>query len=528
MTSNKNAFILSLAVSIAAFMEILDSTIVNVALHDIAGSLGTSMDESTWIITSYLVTNGMILPLSSWLSDRLGRKNFFILCIAGFSLSSLLCGLATSMTMLVVFRLLQGISGGGLQPSQQAIIKDSFPPEQLGTAFAITGIATVCAPIVGPVLGGYIVNSYSWRWIFFINVPVGIIAIFLVNHLIPASDNKRNKSASVDYIGMAFIALSIGCLQIALDNGQKHDWFSDPFITTLFVLAFLLFVAAMLWIPEQKHPIINLKLFKIATFRNANILMFFIGAFVNVTVMLIPLLVQQSFGYNAFQAGLILLPGGMTALFLLPFIAKISKKVSQKTLVIVGMLLSVFSMYNASLLSAETTRDYFIYLRILQVMGLPFLFVSVTAMGFANIPQKESNNASAIIVLMKNIGGSFGISLITSYLIHREQVRQAYLVHNITLANHNYTTALTNYTTFFHNTFLDLQTASHVAMAKIYQLLQAQAVILAYIDTFRLLMWIFVVLAILAFLLPQTPQPHHVHKVGETTASKEINAEKNS
>jgi len=298
-------FLVSIAVSLAAFMELLDTTIANVALAHIAGTLGAGAEESTWVLTSYLVSNGIALPLSGWLATIMGRKNFFIFCILGFTFTSFMCGISTTMPMLIVFRLLQGLTGGGMQPTQQAIIKDSFPPEKLGIAFAITGVTMMAAPILGPSIGGYITDNFSWRWIYFMNIPIGILATVLVKYFVQdTSKCEKNLRNDVDYIGLSLIVIGLGSLQIVLDKGQQEDWFSSPYIQILSVIAIISLLLAILWLLKQKNPIVDLNLFKIPSFGLSCIMLFFLGFTMYSSTTLLPMLVQENYGYTATLSGL--------------------------------------------------------------------------------------------------------------------------------------------------------------------------------------------------------------------------------
>jgi DHA2 family multidrug resistance protein len=503
-----NPLFISTAVSLAAFMEILDTTIANVALTHIAGSLGASMEESTWILTSYLITNAIVLPLSGWLSELMGRKSFFLFCILGFTITSFLCGIATTLPILIIFRLLQGLAGGGLQPSQQAIIKDSFPPEKLGMAFAITGIATVFAPILGPALGGYITDEFSWRWIFFINIPIGVLAAILVKKFVyDPVESQKKKVGSIDYIGLGFIAIGLGTLQLVLDNGQQYDWFANNFIIVFSIISFSCIVLSIFWLLKQKNPIVNLRLFSIPSFGISCLMTFFIGAFVNVTVMLLPMLVQNDYGYNATLSGMILVPGGIAILFLLPVVGKLLKHIQAKYLIAFGMFLCASSMFYATQLSPQTDKNTFILMRILQTIGVPFLFVPVTTLAFSKISAKDSNNASAITVLMKNIGGSIGISLVTNQLVHSQQIEQSYLVAHLNGGDWGYNNCLDMYNHIFNNLhfvfFMNQKEILQGSLAKMYQLIQLQASILAYIDVFEILGFIFLGLAIISLFMSE-------------------------
>jgi DHA2 family multidrug resistance protein len=498
-----NPLLVSTAVSLAAFMEVLDTTIANVALSHIAGSLGASSEESTWVLTSYLVSNGIVLPLSGWLSALMGRKNFFIFCILGFTLTSFLCGIASSLPMLIVFRLLQGLAGGGLQPSQQAIIKDSFPAEKLGMAFAITGITTVLAPILGPTLGGYITDNFSWRWIFFMNVPVGLLAAFLVKILVqdPPSAQKR-KVDSIDYTGLSLIALGLGALQIVLDKGQQEDWFDSSFIIIFACIAVAGLTLAVFWLLRQKHPIVELKLFKIPSFSLPCLMIFFVGFALYASAMLLPMLVQTSFGYDATLSGLVLSPSGIATIFMMPVVGKLVNKIQAKYLISFGMLLTAVGMWATGLVTPQTDYTTFVLVRILQTVGLPFLFIPASTLAFSKISPENSSNASAIVSLMRNLGGSIGISLVTNKLIHSQQIEQSYLVQHLTTADPGYRSALTNFTQTITNLGVPSAQAPTLAMGQIYQQLVTQASILAYRDAYNFVAGILVILTLVALFMP--------------------------
>jgi DHA2 family multidrug resistance protein len=500
----KNPLLVSLAVSLAAFMEVLDTTIANVSLSSISGSLGASSEESTWVLTSYLVSNGIVLPLSGWLSALMGRKNFFILCILGFTLTSFLCGISTSLSMLIICRLFQGLAGGGLQPAQQAIIKDSFPPEKLGMAFAITGITTVLAPILGPSLGGYITDNYSWRWIFFINIPVGLLAAFLAKILVvdPPSAQKQ-KVGSIDYIGLSLIALGLGALQIVLDKGQQEDWFDSSFILLYSCISAIGLIFAVIWLLKQKNPIVNLKLLTIPSFGMPCLMIFFVGFALYASAVLLPMMVQENYGYNATLSGLLLSPGGVATMFFMPLAGRLVGIIQAKYLVSFGMFITAAGLWASGLITPQTDYTTFVEIRILQVLGLPFLFVPTGTLAFSKIPLAESSNASAIFTLMRNLGGSIGISLATNYLIHSKQIEQSYLVQHMTPSDPGYQSALAHYIDFFTQQGASAaQAALKLGPAKMYQELIHQANILAYCDSYNFIAAILVVLGILALLMP--------------------------
>jgi DHA2 family multidrug resistance protein len=498
-----NPFLVSIVVSLAAFMEVLDTTIANVALAHIAGSLGASSDESTWVLTSYLVSNGIVLPLSGWLSALMGRKRFFITCILGFTLTSFLCGISTSLSMLIVCRLLQGLAGGGLQPSQQAIINDSFPPEKLGMAFAITGITTVLAPILGPTLGGFITDNFSWRWIFFMNVPIGIVAAFLVQMLVqdPPSAQKQDVG-SIDYIGLSLIALGLGTLQIVLDKGQQENWFGSNFIIIFSCISAVALVLAILWLMEQKNPVVKLSLFKIPSFSMPCLMIFFVGFALYSSAALLPMLVQGNFGYDATLSGLVLSPGGIVVLIMMPIVGRMVNVVQAKYLISFGMLATAFGMWATGLISPQADYITFVCVRILQSFSLPFLFVPASTLAFSKITPENSSNASAIVSLARNLGGSIGISLVTNKLMNSMQVEQANLVQHLTSADPGYNSLLAQYTHTLSNLGLAPSRISMTAMGQIYQQLLHQASILAFRDAYDFIAVILVVLGIAALFMP--------------------------
>jgi DHA2 family multidrug resistance protein len=417
-----------------------------------------------------------------------------------------MCGVSTSLPMLIVARLLQGLAGGGLQPMQQAIIKDSFPPEKLGMAFAITGITTVLAPILGPLLGGYITDSYSWRWIFFINVPVGLFAAFLVKMMVqdPPSAQKQN-IGSVDYIGLGLVAIGLGALQIVLDKGQQEDWFDSSFIVFFAAIAAIGLILAVFWLLEQKNPIVKLRLFAIPSFGMPCIMIFFVGFALYSSATILPMLVQANFGYDATLSGLVLSPGGLVTLFMMPIAGRVVTLVQSKYLISFGMLLTAVGMWAAGLVTPQTDYNTFVLVRVLQVVGLPFLFVPASTLAFSKISPENSNDASAIVSLMRNLGGSIGIALVTNKLIHSQQIQQANLVEHLTASDPGYTGSLATYTQAIMNLGIPASQATTDAMGKIYQELLHQASILAFRDAYNFVALICVALGIMALFMPGNP-----------------------
>jgi DHA2 family multidrug resistance protein len=488
-----NPWLVAVVVSLATFMEVLDTTITNVSIRHIGGSLGAGTDEATWVLTSYLVANGIILPLSGWLAGVMGRKRFFLTCIAGFTLASFACGASTSLAMLIVCRLIQGAAGGGLQPTQQAIILDSFPPSKRGQVFAITGITMIAAPILGPTLGGLITDNFNWRWIFYINIPVGITAFLLVLRMVEDPPHARaHGMGRVDYFGLGLIAIGLGALQIVLDKGQQDDWFDSNFIIGMAAVAVACIVTAIVWLWRQANPMVDLHLLRDRGFAMSCILIFMTGFVLYGGSTLLPLMLQTLFGYDATLAGMVLSPSGFAIMFLMPVSAKLIARVPAKYLVTIGMLFCAFGMYHSMHITPDTDYNTFLWIRLSQVIGLPFLFVPISTIAFRNIPQEKSSKASALFSLSRNIGGSIGIALAIAWLTRATQQRQT------VLAEH---TSLTN-PVFQHAQSVAEQTFGvHIGLPYLYNLMQNQASLLGYIDTYAALCLLMLGGAIAAFLL---------------------------
>jgi len=494
------AWVIAPVVALAAFMEIMDISIANVALPHIAGALSSSQNESTWVLTSYLVTNAIIMPISGWLANTFGRKRLFLVCITGFTVTSLLCGLAPNLATLIIVRALQGATGGGLQPVGQAILADSFPPEKRGMATAIYGIAAVVAPVIGPTLGGWITDNYDWRWIFLINVPVGVVLVFLVQAVIKERGAAaRGPRRSVDWMGFGFVALALGCLQIVLDRGQDADWFGSGAITALVIASALGFVL-LTW-RELTHadPMVDLKLFRDPSFAVTFLMMLMLGFMLFGSTFLIPAYAQQLMGYRAVDAGLVLSPGGLITIVLLPVVGRLINKVDMRILAGIGFALGGFSMLlMTKLLYLGMSFQTLMWLRVLQSASLPFLFLPINQMAFRDVPRAKTNNASALINLARNFGGSIGIAFASTLLTRREQFHQSRLVEPLQGLN-------PAYSDFAHQVGSALGTAPDApgTLASIYQGVLQQASLLSYIDAFKILGLMF--LALLPLLLLVRP-----------------------
>jgi MFS transporter, DHA2 family, multidrug resistance protein len=469
-------------------------------LPHIAGSLSSSQDESTWVLTSYLVTNAIIMPISGWLANTFGRKRLFISAIAGFTLTSLLCGLAPNLPTLIALRALQGATGGGLQPVGQAILTDSFPPEKRGMASAIYGIAAVVAPIIGPTLGGWITDSYEWRWIFLINVPVGIVLVLLVQSVVKerGAAARPRGPLSVDWLGFSFVGLALGCLQVVLDRGQEADWFSSTLITTLVIVSVTAF-ALLIW-RELHHanPMVDLRLMKNPDFAITFLLMLMLGFMLFGSTFLIPALAQQLMGYRAVDAGMVLSPGGIITIVLMPLVGRAINKVDLRLLTAIGLVIGGASLLLMTNLYLDASYATLVWLRVLQAASLPFLFLAINQMAFRDIPPEKTNNASALINLARNFGGSIGVAVASTELTRRAQFHQSRLVEQLQGLNPSYPDFAQQMAHVYGST-----PDSTLTLASIYQTALQQAALLSYLDAFKLLAVIF--LALLPLLLLVRP-----------------------
>jgi DHA2 family multidrug resistance protein len=500
-----NPWLIAVVVALGAFMEVLDTSIANVALPYMAGSLAASNDQSTWVLTSYLVSNAIVLPLSGWLAVRFGRKRFFMSCLAVFTVSSLLCGLAPSLPFLLLFRVLQGAGGGGLQPMAQAILADTFPPHQRGLAFALYGITAVMAPTIGPTLGGWITFNYSWRWIFYINVPVGIVTWLLVRRFVedpPYLKRLKNAGVKLDYIGIALLAIGVGALQILLDKGQEDDWFGSNFITTLVIIAGTCLISLVIWEWFQKAPIIDVRMFKSFNFASANLMMFMLGTLLFSSLVLMPQFLQTLLGYTSELAGLALSAGGLVLLFEMPMIGQLTRKIHARRLIGFGWLaLSLAMFYSTRRIDLQLSFSAATWLRIAQVVGLGFLFVPINLAAYVGIPPEKNNAVAGIVNFMRNMGSSVGTSLVTTVIARRSQFHQLRLVEQARIDNPNFANAVQGLTQHFANGGLGRHEASATAYASIYRSLQAQSASLAYIDTFMVLSVFAAVMFFVSFFL---------------------------
>jgi len=490
---DRNPWLVAIVVSIATFMVVLDTAIANVSLRYIAGSLAASVDESTWVVTTYLIANAVVLPASGWLSNVIGRKRFYMICVALFTVSSLLCGLAPSLSALIFFRILQGLGGGGMPTSEQAILADTFPPQKRGQAFALYGVAVIVAPTVGPTIGGWITDNFSWHWIFFINVPIGLISLALVHWLVDEPQTlereRRERLAGglkVDWVGFALIAITLGSLEVVLDRGQIEDWFKSNTIITFTALAAVSFLIFLPWEINHEDPIVELRLLSQRQFGMAFFVMLMVGAILFGSNQIMPQLLQTTFPYTAMLSGLAMMPGGLAMLVVMPIAGQVTGRFQPKYLMTLGLIGIALSMWYSTTLTPDASFDYFAWVRVYQTVGLPFLFIPINTVAYDGLPPDKTNQASALINVARNLGGSIGISLANVALVQREQFHQARLVENTTPSSPIFHSTVEQMTHYFTSHGASAADAAKQAMALIGQMIQTQATILAYIDVFHL------------------------------------------
>jgi DHA2 family multidrug resistance protein len=485
-----NPWAIALTVTIATFMEVMDTSIANVSLPHIAGGLSAGQDEATWVLTSYLVSNAIVLPLSAWLSERFGRKRFYMSCVALFTASSFLCGLAPSLGMLVFFRILQGIGGGGLGPSEQAILADTFPTAKRGMAFAVYGMAVVLAPAIGPTLGGWITDNFSWRWIFYVNVPFGILSLFLANimvkdppHMVKAK--KESRKHPIDFTGIVLVATGLGALQIVMDKGQRDDWFGSNFITTFSIVAACGILGFIFWEWNHRYPIVNLRLFKNPNFAVTNVLMLLLGLALFGSTVLIPQFMQLELGYTAQLAGEVLTPGGIVILLLMPLVGFLVSRVDARYLIAFGFTVTAFSLFHMTNIYLGVDYKTAMLWRVYQAIGMAFMFVPINTISYVGVPAEASNQVSAMVNLMRNIGGSIGISAVTTLLARKEQVHHVYLANRLYEYQPHVQTFLAQSKDLFAGR--GDSAASQLSYGRLAQVVQKQASVLAYVDTFYIM-----------------------------------------
>jgi DHA2 family multidrug resistance protein len=499
-----NPWIVAACVALAAFMENLDTSIANVALPHIAGSLGASTDEATWVLTSYLLSNAIVLPMGGWISSVMGRRNFFVLCIIIFTVSSFLCGAAPSLPMLLLFRVIQGIGGGGMQPMAQAIMADSFEPQKRGQAFALYGLVAVLAPSIGPTLGGWITDNFTWRWIFFINIPVGILAYFLVMRLVedpPWIKPDRSRLPNMDYLGFGFLAIAMGGMQIMLDKGEENAWFASSFIRFFAVLFVGGMIGLIWWEWRHKNPLINIKLFRYRNFAICCFLMMLVGGVLNANTVLQPQFTQQLLGWTATTAGLALTAGGVALLFVMPMAGFATSKVAARWLAMTGFALFVVTFrIAANVTTLDMSFPLASWLRVIQMMPIPFCFISITTAAYVGLPKEQSNQVAGLINFARNIGGSILIAVTNSQVTRRTMWHQQHLQNAMTSASSAFQQHTQTLTGFLGSSF-GAPNGKALALANIYNQLNRQAQVQGYQDVYMELSWMSVGLVLLALML---------------------------
>jgi DHA2 family multidrug resistance protein len=506
-----NPWLIAIVVALAAFMEVLDTSIANVALPHMAGNLGASNDQSTWVLTSYLVSNAIVLPISGWLAGLFGRKRFFLLCILLFTLSSLACGAAPTLALLIIFRVIQGVGGGGLQPMAQAILADTFPPQERGLAFALYGITAVMAPTIGPTLGGWITDNYSWRWIFYINLPIGILTLFLVWRMVedpPYLSRAKGAGVRVDYIGIALLALGVGALQVLLDKGQEDDWFGSHFIVTLMAISATCLISLVIWEWRQKEPVIDVRLFKNFNFATANLMMFTLGIILFSSLVMMPQFLQTLMGYTAQSAGMVLSASGLVTLISMPIVGQLTTKFPAKYIIAFGWLSLACAMYYSTVrVDLQMSFQSAMWLRVTQSIGLGFLFVPITLAGYIGIHAEKSNSVSGLVNFMRNIGSSVGTSMVTTLLARRAQFHQSVLSYHTTAFDPAFRNQVAGLSQQLVHSGASVPDAQTQAYGLLYQSMLAQAQTLAYIDTYKVLAIGAGIMFVLAFIIRKN-DPH--------------------
>lgn len=499
-----NPWAIAITVTMATFMEALDSSIANVAMQHIGGSLSASQDEATWVLTSYLVANAMVLPISGWIANRIGRKRFYMTCVFLFTVCSLLCGLAPTLGILVFCRVLQGAAGGGLQPSEQAILADTFRPEKRAMAFAVYGMAVVTAPAIGPTIGGWIIDNYSWRWIFFLNIPIGIISLILSNRMVedpPYLAAVRKKREGVDAWGLGLLVVAIGALQIMLDKGQENDWFSSRLIVTCAVLA-AAGLGVFIWRElHVEHPIIDLRLLMQRNVGMTQLVLFMVGLSLYTSTVFIPLFLQEIMGYTAQQAGMAVSSGAIVLIFLFPLAGKFTPMFDPRKLVAIGFIITTLGLIRMANINLNVSFGMAVSWRAFIALGLPFLFIPINTLCYAGIPQHKNNEISGLSALSRNLGGSVGISIMTTMLARMSQRHMAMLAAHAAPGNPVFEQTRAGLAAAWQKNGMSLPDAMHRAGAQIYGMAQVQSRLLAYVDVIWMMVVVTVVLVPMPFLM---------------------------
>ncbi|HEY9125899.1 MAG TPA: DHA2 family efflux MFS transporter permease subunit [Acidobacteriaceae bacterium] len=512
-----NPWIIALTVTLATFMELLDTSIANVSLPYIAGGLGRSFDEVTWILTTYLVANAVVLPMSAWLSRVFGRKNYYMACVALFTITSFCCGIAPSLNVLLLSRVLQGIGGGGLAPVEQAILVDTFPPAKRASAFALYTVAIVTAPAIGPVLGGWITDNYNWRWVFLINIPIGALSLFLTNRFVqdpPAFEAERKSARSsgglkIDGLGIFLVGLGSATLEIVLDRGQIDDWFGSPTISWMFAISVICWAAAIYWELHHPDPIIELRLLANRNFAIASAFYFIFGVGLFATTTMIPQILQSLYGYRAIDAGLVLGPGAFVITMLAPVGAQLIQRniVHPKVLLLFSLVVVFFAMMDYSRFTLQTDYTHYALARAYQGLGYAFFFVPISVIAYSQLRPDQNNRASSITNLARNWGGSFGIALVTALSERRQDLHQSRVGDTIAGSSEGIQQSIRNTANYLVAHGFPAANAVQAATLRYYNQLEAQTRLLGFMDCFRIIGWLTLAMVPTVFFI-------HKFKVG--------------
>jgi DHA2 family multidrug resistance protein len=506
-----NPWLVALVVTLATFMEVLDTSIANVALPHIAGSLGASEEEATWVLTSYLVASGVVLPISGWLATRFGRKRYYMTCVAIFTTCSLLCGIAPSLPLLVLFRILQGLGGGGLATSEQAILADTFPVSKRGQAFAVYGMAVVAAPAIGPTLGGWITDNFNWHWIFFINLPIGILSLILSNRVVedpPYLKEEKLKSIRqrVDFMGLGLVAIGVGCLEFVLDKGQEKDWFGSSMITGFAILTAVSLIAFVFWEWQHPDPIVDIRLLKNRNFGTAVFLQLILGMVLFGSTVLIPQFLQVLLGYSAERSGMALSIGALVIMVLMPVSGKLVSIMDARLMVAIGYALTAAGLFNLTRLDLGVAFSTVAFWRALQVIGLPFIFIPISTLNYVGVPLSKNNQISSFSNFARNIGGSAGTALLTTFIIRTQQTHQTSLAAHVVKGSPQYLSYIQRTSQSLIAEGMSATQAAETAVGYAYQQLNRQAAMLSYQNAFFCLAVLVACLVPLPFVMRKPPQ----------------------
>jgi DHA2 family multidrug resistance protein len=495
-----NPWIIAISVMLGTFMEVLDTTVVNVSLPHIAGNVGATVDEATWVLTSYLVANAIVLPMTGWLSNQFGRKRILMTSILGFTVSSVLCGMSPTLPFLIIFRVIQGATGGGLQPLSQAIMLEAFPPEDRGKAMAFWGLGIVVAPMLGPVLGGWITDNYSWRWIFYLNLPVGVAAA-VMSRLFIFDPHYIGRRTRVDWWGIGFLGLGIGALQVMLDKGQEEDWLSSDFIRTLMVMTIIGLIFFVVRELRAGQPIVDLRVFRVRTYATGVFLMSIVGFVLYGSIVLVPIFLQTLLGYPSLQAGWAMLPRGLGAFIAMPFIGVLMSKIEPRKLLLVGFVVAAYSMWDLGSINLSAGYWDVFWPQFIQGVGMGFLFVPLTTVTHDPIPKERMGNATSVFNLMRNIGGSVGIAVVTTIVARRSQANLNILGANVTVFSASAQQLIASARAGFLSKGMDMNSATRQAYAAIFGMVQQHAAMVSFVGVFRMLGIMFLCVIPLLFIM---------------------------